>query len=56
MMEWSGEEFQGCEGCFSVENENYGCPNCVWLKWWYKWHGDTHGYPDIRNKIYQKYL
>ena len=56
MMEWSREEFKGCERCFSVENENYGCDKCVWLKWWYKWHGETHGYPDMDTKIYQKYL
>ena len=56
MMEWSKEAFAGCERCFSVDNENYGCDACVWLKWWYKWHGDTHGFPDMDTKTYQKYL
>ena len=28
--------FHGCEKCFSVDNENYGCGDCTWLKWWFK--------------------
>jgi hypothetical protein len=56
MMKWSKEAFAGCDRCFSVDNENYGCDTCVWLKWWYKWHGDTHGFPDISTKTYQRYL
>ena len=56
MMEWSREEFAGCWKCFSVDNENYGCRECVWLKWWLKWHGELHGFPDIGPWIYKKYL
>ena len=56
MMEWSRERFAGCERCFSVDNENYGCDDCVWLKWWYKWHGETHGFPDVNTKTFQRYL
>jgi hypothetical protein len=31
MMEWAKEDFAGCDRCFSVDNENYGCDACVWL-------------------------
>ena len=55
MMLWSKKEFAGHPRCFSVENENYGCDDCTWLKWWYKWHGETHGFPDIPEWRYKKY-
>ena len=46
----------GCYGghsqCFSIDNANYGCEDCVWLKW----HGDLHGYPDINPWDFKKYL
>ena len=48
--------FHGCVRCFSVDNENYGCDDCAWLKWWLKWHGLRHGYPDIDPSIYKKYV
>lgn len=44
--------YGGCERCFDVENKNYGCPDCVWLKW----HGDLHGYPDVNPWSFKKYL
>ena len=56
MMTWSREEFSGCQKCFSVDNENYGCDNCTWLKWWLKWHGELHGYPDTSPWAFQKLL
>lgn len=56
MMTKTPEELTGCIGCFSVENDNYGCDKCTWLKWWYKWHGDRHGLPDIHPSAYRKYL
>ena len=56
MMLWSKREFDGHPRCFAVENENYGCDDCTWLKWWYKWHGENHGFPDIPEWIYKKYL
>ena len=56
MMQWSRKEFAGCSKCFSVENENYGCRECRWLKFWYGRHGETHGFPDIPNWMYKKYL
>ena len=56
MMTRSVDEFAGCFRCFSVDNENYGCDNCTWLKWWFKWHGELHGFPDVSPWIYKKYL
>ena len=56
MMQWSQKEFAGCAKCFSIENENYGCRDCRWLKFWYSRHGETHGFPDIATWIYKKYL
>ena len=56
MMSKSVEEFTGCLKCFSVENENYGCDKCTWLKWWFKWHGETHGFPDINPWIYNQHI
>ena len=56
MMSKSAEDFTGCVTCFSVDNENYGCDKCTWLKWWFKWHGDRHALPDIHPSKYRKYL
>ena len=56
MMQWSKKEFAGCAKCFSIENENYGCKDCRWLKFWYGRHGETHGFPDISTWTYKKYL
>ena len=56
MMTKNPEDLVGCIGCFSVDNENYGCDKCTWLKWWFKWHGDRHGLPDIHPSVYRKYL
>ena len=56
MMQWSKKEFAGCFKCFSVENENYGCADCRWLKFWYKRNGEMHGFPDMDPWIYKKYL
>ena len=56
MMTKTPDELTGCIGCFSVDNDNYGCGKCTWLKWWYKWHGDRHGLPDIHPSAYRKYL
>ena len=44
--------YGGHERCFSIDNDNYGCEDCVWLKW----HGDVHGYPDINPWDFKKYL
>ena len=38
--------------CFHIDNVNYGCNNCVWIKWY----GQLHGYPDIHPSSYQQYL
>ena len=56
MMEMTVDDLAGCIKCFSINNENYGCDRCTWLKWWYKWHGDRHGFPDIHPSLYRKYL
>ena len=56
MMQWSKQEFAGCFRCFSIENENYGCADCRWLKFWYKRNGEIHGFPDMDPWIYKKYL
>ena len=56
MMTKTSEDLTGCLKCFSVDNENYGCDKCTWLKWWFKWHGDRHGLPDIHPSKYRKYL
>ena len=56
MMQWTEKEFAGCAKCFSIENENYGCRDCRWLKFWYGKHGETHGYPDVAAWVYKKYL
>ena len=49
-------DFHGCIKCFSVENDNYGCDHCTWLKWWFKWHGSLHGFPDVHPSTYRRYL
>ena len=49
------DNFTGGIKCFSVDNENYGCYKCTWLKWWFKWRGDRHGFPDIHPSVYEKY-
>ena len=56
MMRMTVDNLAGCLKCFSINNENYGCDNCTWLKWWFKWHGDRHGFPDIHPSKYRKYL
>ena len=56
MMTRPVDGFVGCFRCFSIENENYGCDKCTWLKWWFKWHGERHGFPDISPWIYEKYV
>ena len=55
MMNTTVDDLTGCIKCFSVDNENYGCNKCTWLKWWFKWHGDRHGFPDIHPSVYRKY-
>ena len=55
MMKNTADDLAGCIKCFSVDNENYGCDKCTWLKWWFKWHGDRHGLPDIHPSVYKKY-
>ena len=55
MMEKNADDLAGCITCFSVNNDNYGCDKCTWLKWWFKWHGDRHGLPDIHPSVYKKY-
>ena len=54
-MNKTKDNLTGCLKCFSVDNENYGCDKCTWLKWWFKWHGDRHGFPDIHPSVYNKY-
>ena len=56
MMTKTTEDLTGCIRCFSIDNENYGCDKCTWLKWWFKWHGDRHGFPDIHPSVYRKHL
>ena len=55
MMNKTVDDMIGCIKCFSVDNENYGCDKCTWLKWWFKWHGERHGFPDINPAVYKKY-
>ena len=44
--------YPGHEKCMDAYSKNYGCEDCVWLKW----HGDLHGYPDIHPSDFKKYL
>ena len=44
--------YGGCDRCTEAYSKNYGCDDCVWLKW----HGDLHGYPDIHPCNLKKYL
>lgn len=41
-----------CENCYGIDCKNYGCPKCVWMKWY----GELHGYPDLDPSIYEEYL
>ena len=46
-------KYGGCERCMrEYYSKNYGCDDCVWLKW----HGELHGYPDINPWDFKKYL
>ena len=49
MMNKTVEDLTGCIKCFSVDK-------CTWLKWWFKWQRDQHGFPDIDPSVYKKYL
>ena len=31
------------DDCMAVDNNNYGCGDCIWFKRW----GELHGYPDL---------
>lgn len=44
--------YPGHEKCMDAYSKNYGCEDCVWLKW----HGELHGYPDIHPSDFKKYL
>ena len=44
--------YGGCDRCMEAYSKNYGCNDCVWLKW----HGDLHGYPDLHPSDFRKYL
>ena len=44
--------YPGHERCMDAYSKNYGCEDCVWLKW----HGEIHGYPDIHPSDYKKHL
>ena len=44
--------YPGHEKCMDAYSKNYGCDECVWLKW----HGELHGYPDIHPSDYKKHL
>ena len=44
--------YPGHERCMNAYSNNYGCEDCVWLKW----HGELHGYPDIHPADFKKYL
>ena len=44
--------YPGHERCMDAYSKNYGCEDCVWLKW----HGELHGYPDIHPADFRKYL
>ena len=44
--------YGGCDRCMEAYSKNYGCDDCVWLKW----HGKLHGYPDIHPSDFKKYL
>ena len=44
--------YGGHERCLDAYSKNYGCADCVWLKW----NGEIHGFPDINPHDYEKYL
>ena len=52
VMQRDPNRYGGHERCFSVDHVNYGCEDCIWLKWY----GDLHSYPDINPWDYKKYL
>ena len=46
-------KYGGCERCMrEYYSKNYGCDDCIWLKW----HGELHGYPDINPWVFKKHL
>jgi hypothetical protein len=45
-------QFGGHKRCYSIDNKNYGCENCVWQKWY----GELYGYPDINPWEFKKHL
>ena len=44
--------YPGHEKCMDAYSKNYGCDDCVWLKWF----GEIHGYPDIHPSDFRKHL
>ena len=40
------------EQCLGAYSKNYGCEDCVWLKWY----GQIHGLPDIHPYDFKKFL
>ena len=44
--------YPGHEKCMNAYSNNYGCNDCIWLKWF----GEIHGYPDIHPADFKKYL
>ena len=44
--------YPGHEKCMNAYSNNYGCDDCIWLKWF----GEIHGYPDINPADFKKYL
>ena len=52
VMRRDPNRYGGHDRCFSVDHINYGCEDCVWLKWY----GDLHGYPDINPWDFKKYM
>ena len=44
--------YPGHEKCMNAYSKNYGCEDCIWLKWY----GELHGYPDIHPANFKKHL
>ena len=44
--------FNTHEDCMRIDNDNYGCSDCVWFKWW----GELHAYPDVNPWSFKKHL
>ena len=42
--------YGGHDRCLDAYSKNYGCDDCVWLKW----HGELHGFPDINPYDFKK--